>query len=74
MTDLKWNFKGKLNFVESETHLLQCDQLTCEPGLVEEMKKIQYNDIFGTLSEQKQAVKIWKKIFKMRVKKYRNAE
>ena len=80
MTNLKWNFKGKykndmncslckLNFVESETHLLQCDQLTCEPGLVEEMKKIQYDDIFGTLSEQIQAVKIWKKIFKMRAKK-----
>ena len=33
------------------------------------MKKIKYDDIFGSLSEQKQAVKIWKKIFKMRDKK-----
>ena len=80
MTDLKWNFKGKyrndlncslckLNFVESEIHLLQCDQLTCEPEILEEMKTIKYDDIFGSISEQIKAVKIWKKIFKMRDKK-----
>ena len=80
MTDLKWNFKGKyqhnmncslcrLNFVESEHHLLQCNQLTCETGLSEEMNKIQYDDIFGSLSDQTKAVKVWKKIFKMRHRK-----
>ena len=80
MTDLKWNFKGKfqnnmncslcrLDFEESEIHLLQCVELTCEPELGEEMKMIKYEDIFGNLNEQIKAVKVWKKIFKMRRKK-----
>ena len=78
--DLKWNYKEKyknnLNcslcrkcFKESESHLLQCEELTSEPEISNEIKKIEYMDIYGTLKDQIQAVKVWKGIFKIRTLK-----
>ena len=50
---------------ENLCHLLNCDFLTSLPQLANEIKTIKSEDIFGTLVEQVEAVKIWDKIFKV---------
>ena len=77
MNNLKWNYKSKYknnldcslcrqNVQESEAHLLQCDELTTELRICDEMKEVKYEDIYGSLQEQVRAVKLWKRIFKIR--------
>ena len=83
MNDLKNNYKSKnknnLNCAlcrkdieESESHLLQCDDLILEPELSKDISIVKYSDIFGDLNEQIQAVKFWKKLFKIRTWKLEN--
>ena len=59
----------RMDMEESEIHLFQCDELTSEPALGDQMKQIKYEDIFGSLGEQIKAVKVWRKIFKLRERK-----
>ena len=49
---------------ECEIHLLKCDQIVKEKN-IENIDKISYLDIFGTLEKQITAVKVWKKILKV---------
>ena len=37
-----------------------------EPGISEEASKISYIDIYGSLREQTRAVKLWKKMSKIK--------
>ena len=75
--DLKWNNKEKYKQdlscslcrkypLESESHLLNCEELMMEKEISEEMNKIEYMDIYGRLEDQVKAVKTWKKIFNLR--------
>jgi hypothetical protein len=51
----------KLNFEESEIHILQCVELSSEPELGEEIKMTNNEDIFVNLHEQIKAVKFGRK-------------
>ena len=77
MSNLKWNYKSKYknnldcslcrqNVQESEAHLLKCDELTNESSICAEMKVVRYEDIYGSLPEQVRAVKLWKRLFRIR--------
>ena len=77
MLELKCNYKSKYknnmncvlckkNVEESGSHLLECDELINEPSLSDEMNQIKYDNIYGNLSEEIQAAKIWKKVLKVR--------
>ena len=81
MNDLKSNFQTKYknnlncslchqNVKESESHLLQCVEIVSEPDI--NLENIKYSDIYGSLGEQIKAVKLWKKIFKIRTFKIEN--
>ena len=83
MNDLKNNYKTKhknnLNcslcrksVEESESHLLQCDELIMEPELSKDIYSVKYSDIYGNINEQKRAVTLWKKLFKIRTWKLEN--
>ena len=83
MSDVKCNYKMKYgnnlncslcqkNVQESESHLLQCEDILSENGIAEEAANITYNDIYGNLNEQIRAVKLWKKIFKIKTWKLEN--
>ena len=51
---------------ESEIHLLQCDGIINEADIKSEISKIEYSDIFSDLEKQITAIKVWRKIFKIR--------
>ena len=50
---------------ESLDHLRRCIFLTSKPYLVEDLKSIKVNDIYGSLSKQIKAVKVWTKVFRI---------
>ena len=50
---------------ESEIHFLECQFLVNVPQLGQELHTIKYEDIFGNLSYQIKAMKVWTKIFKI---------
>ena len=50
---------------ESESHFLECQFLANVPQLGQELHTIKYEDIFGNLSSQIKAIKVWTKIFKI---------
>ena len=54
-----------LKTVESETHLLECPILFSNPVVSDDIKTVEYQDIFGPISKQIKAVKLWMKIFKI---------
>ena len=73
MLELKSNHKSKYknnmncvlcrkNVEKSGYHLLECDKLISQPSLRNKMNKIKYDDIYGNLSKEIQAAKIWKKV------------
>ena len=81
MNDLKSNYQNKYknnqncslckqNVKESESHLLQCVEILSELDV--NLENMNYSDIYGNLGEQMKAVKIWKKIFKIRTWKIEN--
>ena len=51
------------DIMESESHLLKCKELVCEESLIDEIGKIEPEDIYGNLKDQIQAIKLWKKLF-----------
>ena len=72
VNDIKSNYKSKYqnnmkcslcssNEEESELHLLRCDNIITE-----------YSDIFSDLKKQIRAVKLWKRIFRIRKWKMEN--
>ena len=50
---------------ESESHFLECQFLANIPQLSQDLNTIKYEDIFGNLSSQVKAIKVWTKIFKI---------
>ena len=77
MSDLKVNYQNKHrndlscalcreDIMESESHLLQCKDLVGEESLVDEIGNIKPEDIYGNLKDQICAIKLWKKLFKVR--------
>ena len=55
--------------MESETHLVRCPEILSEFNLG---INVDYMDIYGTLGKQIEAVKIFKKIFRVRTWKLEN--
>ena len=51
--------------LESESHLLECEYLHSINDLSEDIKKVEYQDIFGSIEEQIKAAKVWTKVFKI---------
>ena len=77
MNETKNNFKIKYknkincslcsgNYEETEIHLLQCEGITCEQELKNEILNVKYSDIFSSLEKQIKTVKLWTKIYKIR--------
>ena len=64
-SDLTCRLCGKQDEAESESHLLKCDKVISENDLKSLVENIAYNDIFGTLNQQINAIKVWCKIFKV---------
>ena len=50
---------------ESEIHLLECKYYQKYPILYQEMKNIEYEDIFKDLAKQARAVRVWIKVFEI---------
>ena len=80
MNNLKSNYKNQHknnltctlcngNEMESETHLVRCPEILSEFNLG---INVDYMDIYGTLGKQIEAVKIFKKIFRVRTWKLEN--
>ena len=77
--DIRENFKSKFNnnticplcFEHSDDQqgLLTCRIILSESNLKEEIRKISYSDIFGTLDQQIGAVQVFEKVLKFRNKK-----
>ena len=74
--NVKTNFKSKFSNLscrlcgnpseeESEIHLLRCEKLIFEQDFKTLLDKIIYTDIFGKIEKQVNAIKIWKKLFKV---------
>ena len=55
----------KSNEEESEIHILKCSEIVKDKSLKDEISKISYSDIFGTIDEQIKAVKVLKKVLKV---------
>ena len=77
LIDVKTNFKQKYNNnlecrlcsapEESQSHLVQCSEITCDNEVKEALEGYQYSDIFSSNSEvQGHLVTTWKKIIKIR--------
>ena len=60
---------GDISSVETLHHFLMCSYLTSQHLLGSELKLIKYEDIYGKLSDQIRAVKVWDKVFKIYEKK-----
>ena len=76
MNETKCNYKTKYRnninctlWEENEVHLLQCTSITSE---LEIPNNVKYSDIFEDMDSQVRAVKIWKKIYKIRNWKLEN--
>ena len=54
---------------ECEEHLLVCNELITDHKLRIDISKIRYNDIYGTFSQQKTAINLWKKVWNMWTRK-----
>ena len=52
------------NEEESEIHILKCKEILSEKSLSEDISKLSFSDIIGTVNEQISAVKVLKKVFK----------
>ena len=81
--ELKCNYKTKYqndlscsicssDTLESELHLLQCEEIVSEPEVINDISDIEYSDIFSDIRKQIKAVKVWKKIFRIRNWKMQN--
>ena len=57
---------------ESELNLLHCDAIVSEQEVKEDINLIEYADVFSDLKKKIRAVKIWKKIFRIRKWKMEN--
>ena len=57
---------------ESELHLLRCEAIVSEPEIKDDINLIEYTDIFSDIRKQIRAVKVWKKIFRIRKWKMEN--
>ena len=60
---------GDISSMETLHHFVMCSYLTSLPELGSEMQSIKYEDIYGKLSDQIRAVKVWDKVFKIYEKK-----
>ena len=67
--DLSCILCGDISSVETLHHFLTCSYLTSQPQLGSELKTIKYEDIYGKLSDQIRAVKVWNQVFKIYEKK-----
>ena len=83
VNDLKSNYKSKYqnnmkcslcssNEEESEVHLLRCDNIITEQDVKHDINEVEYLDIFSDLKKQIRAVKLWKRIFRIRKWKMEN--
>ena len=70
--DLSCILCGDQSSVETLHHFLVCSYLTSQPQLCDELQSIKYEGIYGKLSDQIQAVKVWSKVFKIYEKKKEN--
>jgi hypothetical protein len=50
------------SYEETETHLLNCSYLKTDKSLEKDMAEVEFKDVYGTISEQKKAVKVFSKI------------
>ena len=75
MTEMKVNFKNKyfdeicpLCWLEedSQTHLMECQILKNNCEALKENSNVQYGDIFGKISKQKNAIQLLEKIWNTR--------
>ena len=53
------------NEEESEIHILKCKEILSEKSLSDEISKISFSDILGTVNEQIRVMKVLKKVFKV---------
>ena len=60
------------NEEESEFHLLRCDTIITEQDVKHDINEVEYLDIFSDLKTQIRAVKLWKRIFRIRKWKMEN--
>ena len=67
--DLSCILCGDISSVETLHHFLVCSYLANQTQLGSELKSIKYEDIYGKLSDQIRAVKVWDKVFKIYEKK-----
>ena len=57
---------------KSGFHLLQCDNIITELDVKHDINEVEYLDIFSDLKKQIRAVKLWKRIFRIRKWKMEN--
>ena len=50
---------------ESELHLMGCEKVIFESDIKKLLENVSYSDIYGSIEKQKQAIKAWRKIFKV---------
>ena len=70
--DLSCILCGDISSVETLHHFLVCSYLTSQPQLCNDLQSIKYEDIYGKLSEQIKAVKVWNEVFTIYEKKKEN--
>ena len=59
------------NSQESEVHLLSCPSLINEDGIKNEMCQVKFSDVYGGISQQLKAAKLFKKIMEIYEKRNR---
>ena len=60
------------NEEESEVHLLRCNDNSTEQDVMNDIHEVEYLDIFSDVKKQIRAVKLWKRIFRIRKWKLEN--
>ena len=77
MIDIKCNFKNKYNDLtcimcgeqdqqETQQHLMSCQVITTHPDIKNKVNSIKYNDIYESLDKHIRAIKVFKRILKLR--------
>ena len=55
----------KADAEESQSHLFSCDKITQEKSIKTEISNLTYENIYGNLTKQIEAIKIWKQIIRI---------
>ena len=67
-SDLSCNLCGDVNSIQTPSHLLDCKEMLNQSPLLFNNDRVQHNDIYGTIDQQKEITRIYVELLQIKTK------